>query len=1105
MDHLLAYIDGHLEDLVGDLLLGLQASDIAFRECDPGRLRAASLRSLRHVLTFARTHDRSHLDAAATDLAAPWSPGRFYLSAAARLLIGFEDLVTIRSQAVFPVDEDFLDTLRMLRAVMREALCATADRVQGRRTGDESAAARAPTGTLPLGRPDTATIVPRYDTVMDGLDPVVASPETVSSPGPAERLGAGRFVGRGPELQRMWERLRLAVGGAPDRAHEVIGVKAPDGYGKTTLLRAFVERLREHLGRPPVVLATRAPRLFGVPLWPFAALLRTWFDLPLGVMGQGPRLRERLEALAAQTDGEGRGALLEGAPHLLALLGDAEALAEVSRLDGRTAGLRLRRGLVAFFETVALQAFRETRAPLILEIEDAGEMDDPSWLLLTELLHAVAPHARLLVLLTYGGRFFVPAPLARHPGFTELTLEQFDMNEGDALVDGLLDPNRLDEATRFRLNAGARGSPLLLHEAARQLVEDGIVAFVGGAWVEVAPLPEEGMIQDLAAVVARRTEALPEAAREALELVTVLEDALGGPILEEVASRRALDPRELVASLERLAGAGLLTFTADERGIVARVRHPLVRDEIYRGMGQERRRAVHEDAGEVYERLAGAAAFPSLAADHLALAGLTARALNGLLAAVDRCLAMHELVGALELCQQAMGLLEGLGRDDRERFLHQLLVRRERVHGLRGDVESQAVDLKRLESLPPQVSEEGRTDLALRLARHHLAIGESALAERGAEAVMTRAPGGTPTGARARLVAGLAAWQQRQRDAARTLLEDAAEGAADGPPRLQARALHARGMLAAREGRMAEALHDLFEAWRRHARQGDLYGEAMTLEHLGGWFWSVGRLADGLKILRRSVDQLDALGEARSAGRTRLALAELHAAIGDFDEALRHYDVVLRTADRERDRLVHASATIGRGRVLVHRGRFDEAMGILAQCLKELGRRPLRHPIYVDALNALALNFATFARGEKLVVGGLRYAGEAADRATDIGHLRGLVQALGIQVRGLLALGRSPEAQARMAELDAAIGSAVDADRRLERMRAEVELLRWRVCTAMGDADGADRARRAAWDELRTQHRCLEGTGYERGFLANILAHREIVAAMGPEAQALLN
>ena len=57
----------------------------------------------------------------------------------------------------------------------------------------------------------------------------------------------------------------------------------------------------------------------------------------------------------------------------------------------------------------------------------------------------------------------------------------------------------------------------------------------------------------------------------------------------------------------------------------------------------------------------------------------------------------------------------------------------------------------------------------------------------------------------------------------------------------------------------------------------------------------------------------------------------------------------------------------------------------------------------------------------------------------------------------------------------------------------------------MGDAAGADRARRAAWEELRTQHRCLEGTGYERGFLANILAHREIVTAMGAEAQAFLN
>jgi tetratricopeptide (TPR) repeat protein len=299
---------------------------------------------------------------------------------------------------------------------------------------------------------------------------------------------------------------------------------------------------------------------------------------------------------------------------------------------------------------------------------------------------------------------------------------------------------------------------------------------------------------------------------------------------------------------------------------------------------------------------------------------------------------------------------------------------------------------------------------------------------------------------------------------------------------------------------MPEALHSLFEAWRVLRRGGDLYGEALVLEHVGGWYWAAGRPADGMKVVRRGVERLVEVGEQRALARLRLSLAEQHAAVGDFDEAVRLYDLVLRGADRERDRLVHAAATIGRGRVLVHRGRFDEAMTLLAQCLKELGRRPMRHPVYVDALNALALNFATFARGEKLVVGGLRYAGEAADRATDIGHLRGLVQALGIQVRGLLALGRAPEAESRMAELDTALASAIEADRRFERLRAEVELLRYRVCTARDDAAGADRARRAAWAELRTQVRCLEGTGYERGFLANVLPHREIVALMGKDA-----
>ncbi|MCA9561247.1 MAG: hypothetical protein KC583_22010, partial [Myxococcales bacterium] len=166
-------------------------------------------------------------------------------------------------------------------------------------------------------------------------------------------------------------------------------------------------------------------------------------------------------------------------------------------------------------------------------------------------------------------------------------------------------------------------------------------------------------------------------------------------------------------------------------------------------------------------------------------------------------------------------------------------------------------------------------------------------------------------------------------------------------------------------------------------------------------------------------------------------------------------------------------------------------------CLKDLGRQSKKEPQYVDALLTLPMNFASFARGEKLVSGGLRYAGEAADRAMEIGYLRGLVQALVIQLRGLVVLDRASEARARLGELEAAMSSALDHDPRLMRMQAEVELCRYQVFKAVGEDGQAEDALDAAWDELQHQVRCLEGSGYERGFLNNIFQNREIVMAKG--------
>ena len=1113
MERLLSYIDDHLSELTGDLLPSLLDVDAVFREVQGPLLAGGVHQALWHFTQYARTRDAQELDAVGREFQVLWPPDRFFFSSVVRVLFGFEDLLAIRTVRQFQDAEEFLDALSLMRVVSREALCGLSDRIQGRYGPPLIDLSRVDSSTQPIPVQPARMLPTRSGQALE-LQPlrpdVSPPPEEVEARLPGSRrgpfqtvtgleavpyLGLDRFVSRQKELSRLWERL-AAVGAPTVVHHEVIGIKAPDGYGKSRLIQRFEELIRTELGVAPHVLRSRAPRLFSLPLWPIAQILRGYFDAPLGDPNVGEKVRAGLAHLAEYVPDEvTRQGLIESRTILLDMLGEPDAIERVRRMDSRTAGLRLKRAMVYLVEAIAARATVETNAPLLVLLEDVGDMDGPSWEMLNHILTHVRPRARIMVLLTYPGRSFVPAELGRYPGFTELILAPFEIADGEAQIDALLEPNNLGDTTRFRIISGAKGSPLMLSEAVRQFVTDRVLGKRGEVWTELSELPAEEVMRELGSVVAQRLGALSDGAREAVEIVAVIEDATGGNILEEVALRRAIVPEELAASLIQIGHYGLADVSGGPGDFDVRTRHTLIHDEIYRQMAPDRRRKIHEDAGEVYARLPGADAFPSLAADHLAQAGQPGRALHGLLAGVDRCVRTHNLLGATELCGQALGLLKGLARDDHDRFLFHVLMRRERVYALMGSREQQAGDLRQLEPLAAKVATDAeRGQLAYRRARFSVQAGAHDEVE-----TLLLPPGARPT-PRALFVLGLNEWQSGHRGEARALLEEASEPR-NGKmgDRLTARVLHARGTIDAREGRMSEALFHFFEAWRASRRAGDVLGEALCIQQLGNLYWTWGRLMDADRLLRRAERLLSEAGEDRARSRCLVQLGNLHAGMGDFDEAFRFFGDVLQQGEREVNRLDHAAAIIGQSRILVSRGNYDNATSLVGQCLKELSRRTLRHPIQVDALVTMAMTFAVAARGKQLVVGALNYANDAADKATEMLYLRGLVQALGIQVRALLALGRTSEAEARLSDLDAAFDSAVQRDPRLERLRAEVELYRYGVRKARGDVPGAEQARQAAWNELMAQVRCLEGTGLERGFLANIVPHREILQAMERE------
>jgi tetratricopeptide (TPR) repeat protein len=1084
VEQLVTWLEGQVDTLVADLQATLREADDAFRECDPAALAEGLHTAIWHFALFAHGRDYRHIDQALAALVRVWGPERFFLSIPIRIFFGLEDLVAIRAGSLYHDPEDFLDDLRALHSATRQVLSHFADAVQRRFAPAPVVQPQQVTQALHDGRMDLV-----FESTELAAQPALRQPNTELG----ERVGATRFVGRRNELEMVWSRL-AALSNPIEAVHQIVGIKGAAGFGKSALIDRFLDRFNRRQA-PPHVLRVHAPRLFNLPRWPVVDLIRQALNIPVGVADIEARLAETIIELApwqdpASPDGQGLARATAALGRFLGVEGGQDPVSP------RQVGLNTREALLTLLEALSRRAHEESGGPLFLIIEDADELDGPSWALLHLLLHQLPTSAPVMVLLSYDARFTVNAGVARLPGFMEVVLQPFELGDFELMLDALLRPNGLGEETRLRLSVGAQGSPLLLHEAVRQLIEDGVIGLVDGQWAEVRALPE-GLTNDLGIVVARRCQHLSAGAQAVVETLAVIEDTVGGSVLEEMVARHGIASGEVVDALAELERAGLVRVPDGQPITAGRMRHPLVRDEIYRQMPQDRRRSLHEDAGELLARLPGARAFPSLSGSHLALAGWPNRALDALVRGADECLKGNVLDGALELCTQALGLVDALPPTEGGRYRYEALARRERVYARLGRFDLQRQDVEELEALARGVaSDSERRSWALRLAGLAVAERDPKDADRRLEAAGEQARG-TVDWVRERLTRAIACWQKGQRSEAEVFLRELREIEDELAPPLAARAFHTRGRFAAGSGRMGEALEALFTAWRHYRRLGDPYGEGFVARDLGDLYLTMGRLLDAGRLLRRAESLLRDAEAVDAQGEVLLRLGQLHQLIGDFDEADGYFSRVLRLVDKGRNRATHAAAVVGQGWILVNRGRFDDAMTLLAQCLKDLGRRDQREPVYVDALLALATNFALFARGQKLVVGGLRYAGEAADRAQETGNLMGLIRALVIQVRGLVVLGRLGEARARLGELDATMASALELEPRLERLRPLLELARHATYHAAGDDSAARVAIERARDELLGQMSALEGSGFERGFMSNVFHHREILDAAG--------
>jgi len=444
------------------------------------------------------------------------------------------------------------------------------------------------------------------------------------------------FVGRAQELDLLERSLRSAI----DSHGRAIGIVSEVGMGKSRLLFEFSRSLE-----PPAVDYLHTHCLWyasATPYLPLIEIIRQTFGItdadPPSTIAE--RIRTGLGDLGLDST--------DGAPYLLQVL-------DVSEGTGPLTGLSLEAIKARTFETLRqVLARRARQQPLVIAVEDLQWIDPTSEEWLASLVESL-PRVRLLLLVSY-------RPGYHPPWFdrsTQLSLDALGRAESLSMVESLA-PTGLSDVVAQSVVDRASGNPFFIEELCRSLVEHSGMP---------AAVPDT--IQD---VLRARIDRLPDASKRLLQTAAVAGRTTRAALVRAMWNESGpLEPhfREL-ARLELLYEEG----TGEETDYV--FKHALVQEVTYESLSVAWRQALHAAAGRAMETLHASRLYAVVdrLAYHYSRSPDADRAVTWLGMLADKAARALAHVEALTAVEEALGHVEGIRPENRDRTLITLILRR---------------------------------------------------------------------------------------------------------------------------------------------------------------------------------------------------------------------------------------------------------------------------------------------------------------------------------------------------------------------------------------------------------------------------------------------
>lgn len=245
-------------------------------------------------------------------------------------------------------------------------------------------------------------------------------------------------------------------------------------------------------------------------------------------------------------------------------------------------------GLDVLLEAVRTISEKASKSPIVLVVDDAHLLDDPS----ATLVHHLASTGVIKLIATVRSGEIPPDPITalwKEDLVERLEVQALSKEESERLVSEGLGDN-VSRRTLFDLWNAGRGNALLLRELVLGGLESGSLSKRAGVWQWQGPMTGGSRLRE---VVEARIGRLSKTEREAAEVL-----AFGEPVSVDVLVHLA-DP----AALHELERRGVVESVEDGHRLEVRLSHPLYAEMLRFSTPRPRARSIRRLLADQFESL----------------------------------------------------------------------------------------------------------------------------------------------------------------------------------------------------------------------------------------------------------------------------------------------------------------------------------------------------------------------------------------------------------------------------------------------------------------------------------------------------------------------